>query len=76
MVTAFDVELLVLAKKRGYGIKEIPIAWTHGSTTRVNPLKDSYRMLKQVFRVWLNDRRGRYDVSPSEPSEGGGQKFP
>jgi len=76
MVTAFDVELLVLAKKRGYGIKEIPIAWTHVSTTRVNPLKDSYRMLKQVLRVWLNDRRGRYDVSPSEPSERGGQKFP
>ena len=61
MVTAFDVELLVLAKKRGYRIKEIPVTWRHVSTSRVSPLKDAYRMFKQVIRVWFNKLRGRYD---------------
>src|SRR3989304_8767877 len=66
MVTAFDVELLVLAKKRGYRIKEIPVTWRHVSTSRVSPLKDAYRMFKQVAQVWSYRLRGRY-----EPGRGG-----
>ncbi len=62
MVTAFDVELLVLAKKRGYRIKEIPITWRHVATRRVSPLEDAYRMFRQVMQVWLNRLRGRYDA--------------
>jgi dolichyl-phosphate beta-glucosyltransferase len=76
MVTAFDVELLVLAKRRGYRIKEIPVVWSHVRTNRVNASKDAYRMFKQVMQVWLNDRRGTYDISPSEPSEEQGRKLP
>jgi len=41
LVTAFDVELLFIAKKRGYKIKEVPIVWHHVQTSRVSPLKDS-----------------------------------
>ena len=63
MVSAFDVELLVMAKKRGYRIKEIPVIWRHVSTRRVSPFKDAYRMFKQVVQIWLNDVRGRYNVS-------------
>ncbi len=62
MVTAFDVELLVLAKKRGYRIKEIPITWRHVATSRVRPIVDAYRMFRQVMQVWLNRLRGRYDA--------------
>src|SRR3990167_10400487 len=29
LVTAFDVELLFIAKKRGFKIKEVPIIWHH-----------------------------------------------
>lgn len=60
LVTAFDVELLFIAQKRGYKIKEVPIAWHHVSTTRVNPIKDSLRMFRDVVRVRLNDIRGIY----------------
>ncbi len=63
MVTAFDVELLVLAKKRGYRIKEIPITWRHVATRRVSPFEDAYRMFRQVMQVWLNRLRGRYDAT-------------
>ena len=60
LVTAFDVELLFIAKKRGYKIKEVPIIWHHVATSRVNPLKDSLRMLRDVIKIRLNDFRGVY----------------
>lgn len=60
LVTAFDVELLFLAQKMGYKIKEVPIAWHHVATTRVSPLKDSLRMFRDVVKVRLNDLAGVY----------------
>lgn len=61
MVTAFDVELLFIAKKNSYKIKEIPIIWRHVATSRVSPIKDSLRMLRDVIKIRLNDLRGIYD---------------
>lgn len=60
-VTAFDVELLVLARKRRYSIKQIPVTWRHVETSRVKPLVDSYRMFMEVVGVWLNKMQGKYD---------------
>lgn len=60
LVTAFDVELLFIAKKHGYKIKEIPIIWHHVATTRVNPIKDSIKMFKDVVKVRANDLKGVY----------------
>jgi dolichyl-phosphate beta-glucosyltransferase len=57
----FDVEILFLARKRGYRILEVPITWRHVPRSRVDPVKDTLRMLADVVRVWLNDRLGRYD---------------
>lgn len=62
-VTAFDVELLVLARRRGYRIKELPVTWRHHRTRRVNVVRDSYRMLREVLLIWLNDRRGKYHTA-------------
>ncbi len=61
MVTAFDVELLVMAKKRGYRIKEIPVTWRHVATRRVSLSREAYRMSRDVAHVWLNKWRGKYD---------------
>ncbi len=60
LVTAFDVELLFLAKKHGYKIKEVPIVWHHVATSRVNPIKDSLRMLRDVLKIRMNDFKGYY----------------
>ncbi|MDP2947942.1 MAG: glycosyltransferase [Chloroflexota bacterium] len=60
-VTAFDVELLLLAHKKGYTIKEVPVLWHHRETRRVNPLLDSSRMFREVLTIWWNNRRGVYD---------------
>jgi dolichyl-phosphate beta-glucosyltransferase len=50
---AYDVEILVLAKKRGYAILEIPIKWINSPESRVNPVVDSMQMLKDIIRIWL-----------------------
>lgn len=60
LVTAFDVELLFLAKKNKFKIKEVPIVWHHVATTRVNPLKDSLRMFRDVIKIRMNDFKGIY----------------
>lgn len=57
---AFDVELLFLARKAGYSIKEVPIFWKHAPTERVSPIKDSLRMFRDVVRIRLAHLRGKY----------------
>ncbi|GAB4192583.1 MAG: hypothetical protein OHK0022_06830 [Roseiflexaceae bacterium] len=59
-VTAFDVEVLFLARKRGYRIREVPVLWHYGEETKVNPLRDSYRNFRDVLAVRWNALRGRY----------------
>jgi dolichyl-phosphate beta-glucosyltransferase len=59
-VTAFDVEVLFLAGRRGYKAKEVPVIWRYGESTKVNPLRDSIRNFQDVVRVRLNDWRGAY----------------
>ncbi len=69
MVTAFDVEVLFIGQKSGYRIKEVPVQWRYGTETKVNPLKDSWRNLKDVLMVRWNDVRGRYNGhAEHEPS--------
>ncbi|MEX2028245.1 MAG: dolichyl-phosphate beta-glucosyltransferase [Candidatus Curtissbacteria bacterium] len=60
LVTAFDVELLFIARKKGFKIKEVPIIWHAVATSRVSPLKDSARMFRDVLKVRLNDIKGVY----------------
>ena len=60
MVTGFDVEVLYLGLKWGYKIKEVPVRWYYSPGTKVNPVKDSYRMFKDIVKVRVNDVRGLY----------------
>jgi hypothetical protein len=60
MLTGFDVEVLFLARKWGYRIAEIPVHWYYGKESKVNPIKDSWRNLRDVLRVRCNDLRGKY----------------
>jgi dolichyl-phosphate beta-glucosyltransferase len=59
-VTAYDVELLFLARRRGYRIAEVPVIWRYGTETKVSPLRDSLRNLRDVLRVRWYALRGRY----------------
>lgn len=54
----WDTEVLVLAQKRGYKVKEIPVEWKHGGETKVDFGKDVVYMFSQVLRMWLNEMKG------------------
>ena len=60
MVTGFDVEVLFVAQKLGYSIKEVPVHWYYSDESKVSPLRDSFRNLRDVLRVRVNDWRGKY----------------
>jgi glycosyltransferase involved in cell wall biosynthesis len=56
----FDVEVLFIARKRGYRIVEVPINWYYMAESRVRPIKDTLGMLRELLKVRLNDWRGMY----------------
>ena len=56
----FDVEVLYIALKRGYRVVEIPVHWYYQSDSRVRPLQDTLRMIRELLTVRWNDVRGRY----------------
>lgn len=47
----FDVEILYIAKKKGYHLKEIPVEWYNDSRSRVSPVKDSLKMFIELFEI-------------------------
>lgn len=49
----FDVELLLLAQRRGFRIVEVPINWTDQPGSRVSVVKEGPRMLSQVLAARL-----------------------
>ncbi len=59
---AFDVEVLFIARKLGYKIKEVPVSWTHIKTTRLSPFRDSFKMAKDVLKVRINSLKGVYKL--------------
>ena len=48
---AFDVEVLLLARKHGYRIKEVPIRWINSPASRVSPHRDALKMFKDIVRL-------------------------
>jgi len=48
---AFDVELLVLARKSGYRVAEIPVVWCNFAPSRVRIIRSSWQMLKELRRI-------------------------
>jgi len=48
---AYDVEILARARRKGYGIKEVPIRWINSPESRVDPVKDSLQMLADLVRI-------------------------
>jgi glycosyltransferase involved in cell wall biosynthesis len=58
---SFDVEVLYLARRRGYRIREVPISWYYQSDSRIRLVNDSLRMFADLLRIRWNSLRGIYD---------------
>ncbi len=58
---SFDIELLYLARRAKMRIREIPIHWYFGEDSKVSAVKDALNMIRDIFRIHGNARRGLYD---------------
>ena len=56
----FDVEVLYLAARKGYKIKELPVVWRNSQASTVRPFKDSFFMLQDLIKIRINELRGFY----------------
>ncbi len=56
----FDVELLFIAKKFGYKIKEVPVKWVDQKGSKISPLKDAFKMLIDLIKIKYNGLVGKY----------------
>ena len=61
---AFDVEVLYVARRRGYTIKEIGIPWHYFDHSHVSPVRDAFRMVLDILKIRWNSLRGRYAKKP------------
>lgn len=68
-VSAFDVEMLFLAQKMGYKIKEVEVNWKNEDTSITKGSdfsrfkKESQQMLVEILRVKTNDLLRKYENS-------------
>jgi len=58
---SFDVELLFIARQRGYPICELGIPWYYNQESKVKVLRDSWIMFLDLLTIRRNARRGLYD---------------
>ncbi len=56
----FDIELLFIAKKRGYRIKEVPITWYFDNDSRIRLIGDSTHLLVEIWQIRRNWLQGVY----------------
>ena len=56
---AYDVELLWLAQRRGHAIGEVGVVWVNSPDSRVDPIRSSLSMFRDVIRIRLRHRGKR-----------------
>ena len=52
----FDAEVLLRARRLGFGIAEVPVRWRHIEDSRVRPVRDGARVLIDLVRLRLRRR--------------------
>jgi len=48
----WDTEVLVLAQRRGYSVREFPVDWEPKGDTKVDLVRDVFGMGSQILRTW------------------------
>ena len=56
----FDFEILFLAQKKKYSIREVPINWKVSKSSKVKPI-DYFSTLFELFKVLVNDYKNKYN---------------
>jgi dolichyl-phosphate beta-glucosyltransferase len=57
---AFDLEILALARRRGHRIDEVAVTWSDDGRSRVSPLADLWKVVREAVTIRRNLSRGVY----------------
>lgn len=57
---AFDAEILFLARRRGFRVAEIGIDWHYRAESKVRPIRDGWRTLRDLVIIRYRSLTGRY----------------
>ncbi len=60
----FDVEILVIARRWGLRVEEVPVIWRHAEGSKVRPLGHLVPVVIDLLRIRLNNARGLYGYDP------------
>ena len=58
---AFDTEIIFLAQKMGFSVKELPITLQNPPESHIRILRDSMNMFCDLLRIRWNDWTGKYN---------------
>ena len=58
---SFDIELLFIARRRGYKVIEVPIPWYFNPDSKLSAVQDAFKMGLDIFSIRKNALRGMYD---------------
>ena len=66
----FDVELLYLARRGGFAVRQVPVIWTYDDSSNVT-VSAGLAGFVDIFRVRWNALRGAYDrrIAERDPAE-------
>lgn len=61
---SFDIEILYLARRKRMTITELPVHWYFDAGSKVSAVRDALYMIGDIFRIYSNALRGKYDFTP------------
>lgn len=56
----FDVEIIYIAQKYNYKIKEVPVSWSHDAHSKVKIVSAALNTIKELIQIKINDWKGKY----------------
>lgn len=62
---SFDVEMLHVARRKGLSIAEVGVLWKNSPESKVDPVRHSLQMFRDLLRIRLNTLLGYYSPIPS-----------
>ncbi len=65
VTSGFDVECLLVARRLGMDVREIPVSWKHMATGRVRPVREALRGTADLLRIMSARRSGLYPAARS-----------
>ncbi|MBP6632140.1 MAG: glycosyltransferase family 2 protein [Kofleriaceae bacterium] len=59
---AFDLEILALARRRGWALVEIGVIWVDDARSKVNPVRDLVKVVREALTIRRNLRDNVYGL--------------